>query len=193
MRPARLLAGRKLQLDPVGAARPLYGIAAVLVVLPVVATWIATARHPDPSAPVDSGLSAVRLVGPLDDDLVSAVVAARPVAVSLPVLDGEPVEGGPQLTVGATCAQVAELLDATACERGELTGPAVARLQHLLALPDFVRLSLGAVDLASASSVTVAGPDDGTFEEDIRAAALNQNAVVSVLSSADLRQRSRSS
>lgn len=189
VRPARLLAGRKLQLDPVGAARPLYGIAAVLVVLPVVATWIATARHPDPPAPVDSGLSAVRLVGPLDDDLVSAVVAARPVAVSLPVLDGEPVEGGPQLTVGATCAQVAELLDATVCERGELTGPAVARLQHLLALPDFVRLSLGAVDLASASSVTVAGPDDGTFEEDIRAAALNQNAVVSVLSSADLRQR----
>lgn len=188
--PAQVLAGRRLQYDPRSAVRPLYGIAALLVITPVVASWITAVRDIDPPAPSDPAAEAMLLRGALGHTDFDALLQGLPDAIAAPMTLTEPGPGSPPgLELGATCPDIGRLLDRPACtSTGDLRPDAEHRLSVLAASPGTVTLVPPEAEfdqLTAESSVLVITPRDPQAESDLRAAALAQPAALTVLSEAD--------
>ncbi|WP_431780938.1 FtsX-like permease family protein [Streptomyces chumphonensis] len=186
--PEDVLAGRRLQYDPRSAVRPLYGVAALLVIAPVVAAWVGAARDLDPPTPRDASAEAVVLRGALGD--VDFGVLLRDVrgAVAAPVEQSAPQAGPPVTELGASCADVGRLLGTRACAPdGALEPAAKERLGRVISSPMEVELVRPDFDgLTSESQVIVLAPRSPQFERDVRAAALHHPAALNVISEADL-------
>ncbi|SFD62875.1 FtsX-like permease family protein [Streptomyces aidingensis] len=187
--PEHVLAGRRLQYDPRSAVRPLYGIAALLVITPVVAAWIAAARDLDPPAPPDAAVEAVWLRGALDHMDTEILLRDLPDAVVAPLAPGrhDPSQP-PALHIGLTCADAGRLLKITACDdQAAPTPEATQRLSTVLNTSmDIKLISPDLGRLTAEDQVAVLAPRDARLETTIRAAALAHPAALNVLSAADL-------
>jgi hypothetical protein len=185
-RPDQVLSGRRLQYDPRSAVRPLYGLAALLVIFPVVASWVSSARELDPPRPVDSAVETVRLRGALEsldlDRLLREVPGAVPVSVH---------ETGGGVRLGVSCGELETLLREPACDpAGSLRPEAARRLQALTFGPPVSGLAArDLTGLSTESTLLVFAPRDPAFEPTIRTAALAQPAVLFVISEADFEQQ----
>ncbi|ARQ69224.1 FtsX-like permease family protein [Streptomyces marincola] len=182
--PARMLAGRRLQYDPRSAVRPLYGIAALLVLSPVIAAWSTTVRELDPPVPPDPTAEAVEVRGALEHADADALLRDLPGAVAAPLTYTDTGS----LRLGATCSQLARLLERPACAaEGDLLPEAEERIERLLGHVSFsVTLVRGEVtEPTSRDSLLVIAPRDPDFEPAVRAAALAQPAALTVTSETD--------
>lgn len=182
--PGQLLAGRGLQRAPLTAVRPLFGLAAILVVTPVVATWLAIARQHDPPTVPDQQLQVARITGALTSLEPTALRAAEPADIVMAVKEGA---GGQQIFAG--CTQLRRLLDTPACVGNTLTAAGNARLTRLVGGSGGFSLNASAAVAGRPDMILVLGQRSPSFETRIRAAALNQRAAVSVFSDEDLLQR----
>lgn len=182
--PAQLLAGRGLQRAPLSAVRPLFGLAAILVVTPVVATWLAMARQHDPPTVPDQQLQVARITGALPSLDLTVLRAAESADIVMAVKEGA---GGQQIFAG--CTQLRRLLGTSACVGNTLTAAGNARLTRLVGGSGGFRLNASSVVAGRPDMMLVLGPRSPSFETRIRAAALNQNAAVAVFSDEDLIQR----
>ncbi|KAB8164654.1 hypothetical protein FH609_018260 [Streptomyces sp. 3MP-14] len=189
-RPGRVLAGRRLQYDPRSAVRPLYGIAALLVIAPVVAAWIGTARDIDPPPRPDPAIQAFEVRGALGHADPDALLRELPGALAAPVT----VQPGPGssavVRLAAGCRELASLLRESACtEDGTLAGPAERRVGLLAAGTAEVSVVREEpqvnAQLSEESTLLVLTPRTADAENALRAAALAQPAALSVLSEAD--------
>ncbi|MBW1597779.1 hypothetical protein [Streptomyces sp. JJ38] len=186
--PEDVLAGRRLQYDPRSAVRPLYGIAALLVITPVVAAWISAARDLDPPTPPDVSAEAVLLRGALGDVDFELLLRDLPDAVAAPVSQSTSQGNAPVMELGATCTDISRLLNTRACAPdGTLEATAEDRLAGVVRSPMEVELVRPEFDrLTSESQVIILAPRSTQFEMDIRAAALGNPAALNVISAADL-------
>ncbi|MFJ3931470.1 FtsX-like permease family protein [Streptomyces sp. NPDC090029] len=190
--PRGVLAGRRLQYDPRSAVRPLYGVAALLVLAPVVAAWMGAVRHLDAPPPRDPTAEAVVLRGALDRVDTGVLLRGLPGAVAVPLApqDSGPSgsSGPPVLRVGLGCADAARLLGTAACgASGSLTAEGSRRLAVLLGTPAPLRLvPPGTLHPTPEGELAVIAPREPRFENAIRAAALAHPAALNVVSAADL-------
>lgn len=182
--PAQLLAGRGLQRAPLTAVRPLYGLAAILVITPVVATWLAVARQSDPPTGVDQAVETAVITGALDAVDPAALQAANPAGIVLAVREG--ANGAQQ--VFADCAQLRRLIGARACTGAAMSAAGDDRLRQLVRRSEAFMLGAAAV-AGRPDEIHVLGPREPSFESRVRAAALNQAAALSVYSDEDLIRR----
>ncbi|MEV1009194.1 FtsX-like permease family protein [Streptomyces sp. NPDC049881] len=186
--PGRVLAGRRLQYDPRSAVRPLYGIAAFLIIAPVVAAWVAFARTVDPPPRPDPAVQAFELRGALDAADPGALLRDMPDAVSAP-LTVEPGPGGETVVrLAADCAGLTRLLGEPACAGDTVESAAQRRLGVLAAGSPDVSVRLDPPDratLTADSTLLVLTPRRPGTEAALRTAALAQPAALSVLSEAD--------
>ncbi|WP_432064043.1 FtsX-like permease family protein [Streptomyces sp. C10-9-1] len=193
--PRGVLAGRRLQYDPRSAVRPLYGVAALLVLAPVVAAWMGAVRHLDAPPPRDPTAEAVVLRGALDRVDTGVLLRGLPGAVAVPLAPRDPGPSGPSgpsgppvLRVGLGCADAGRLLGTAVCgPAGSLTPEGSRRLAVLLGTPAQLRLvPPGTLRPTPGGELAVIAPRDPRFENAIRAAALAHPAALNVVSAADL-------
>ncbi|MFE2044212.1 FtsX-like permease family protein [Streptomyces sp. NPDC059477] len=194
--PVRVMAARRLQYDPRSAVKPLYGIAALLVVVPVVAAWMASARQADPPAPRDRYVESVLLRGALAQldlkDFTAPVPGA--VAARIHTLDPSDERAEPAFQLGADCSALTTLLGAPSCERpGVLLPRAAERLTRIAGLPVPLDLALRPPpepsQLSKTDTLLILGERRPGFEPDVRTAALTSPLALTVLSENDLAGR----
>jgi hypothetical protein len=165
------LAGRRLQADPAGGARPLLALSAFLLLALVAVSYVSAVRQPEPVPVVDPQLesASLRFVdGPSDE---AGLVRDR-----LP--DGWlvfPVNGDVG-ALGLGCSDLDAVLGDVACADGGLSPSAQQRLGEVLRLPTPLVQYLHLVDPAELGSeraeLVVVGPRGPRFEDTVRAAAV---------------------
>jgi len=190
-RPTHLLAGRRLERSPLAAVRPLFGLAAILVIAPVVATWMVSMRQLDDTMVRDQQIEAARVTGAIGGIDLTAVASAVPrTIVARAGMSESTSEEAPVLRLFTTCAQLHRTLGRGACSETNLSANTQERLSRVLGTPADVELATEPADhLRSAGFIVIVGLRSPTFEPAVRAAALNQPAAVSVFSEADAVQR----
>ncbi|WP_129838042.1 FtsX-like permease family protein [Streptomyces sp. RFCAC02] len=186
--PGRVLAGRRLQYDPRSAVRPLYGIAALLVITPVIAAWITAVRAIDPPPPADPTVQAFELRGALSHTDFDTLLHDLPDATAAPLT----VEPGPgnrtAARIGASCADLDRLLERPVCTSDGLDTAAERRLGLLVAGTAEVSVTLVPPDLTALTAddtLLVLTPRRPGTESTLRSAALAQPGALTVLSEAD--------
>ncbi|SFL18374.1 hypothetical protein [Streptomyces pini] len=194
--PVRMMAGRRLQYDPRSAVKPLYGIAALLVVVPVVAAWMASARQADPPAPRDERVESVVLRGALDRLDIEKFTGRVPgtVAARIHIVESATANAEPSARLSAACSDLGSVLGGEACSRpGTLRPAAAERLRRIAGLPMPLDPKLRPPplreELTKTDSLLVLGARSPAFELELRTAALRQPVALTVLSEDDLATR----
>lgn len=187
---AGLLAARRVQRDPAAAVRPLYGLAAMLIVVPVVAAWTSQARDLDVPPNLDPALQAVTVRGATDDLLRGGAYALpRDTAVmAVSTADSTNISQGLVYRLHGSCSSLSSAVPED-CAGGALNNAGAERLEKILggALPVVLTSDPPPGDVPP--TVAVIGSRSAGLEERVRRAALNGPAALSVLGEQDYVQR----
>ncbi len=180
-----LLGGRRLEGDPLGASRPLIGVAVAILVTPVVLSWLTIARQSDPPPRLDAGWLAVEVQPGLRADEAARLTEAwSDVEVVTAALQMADPNQAPVLVLASTCGAVERLVNAPACIEGQLSPAAEERLARIFGVPGGVALSRS-TDVASAGAGYVVVPSGAAAESRLRALVASLDRPLSLRSAAD--------